>query len=175
MGGSGRRLASFSRLGLGVSFAIDVNLLLYASDAASPHHSEATRFLERCATGSETVCLTWPTVLGYLRIATHPSIFAQPLSPDEARHNVEALLELPHVRTLAEEDGFWDSYLRSTHGMSVRGNLVPDAHIAAILLQHGVRTLYTNDADFRRFDFLEVRNPLKDGNDSGGRPRRTTR
>jgi predicted nucleic acid-binding protein len=47
-----------------------------------------------------------------------------------------------------------------THGAAVRGSLVPDAHLAAILKQHEIGTLYTNDGDFRRFPFLRVKNPL---------------
>ena len=143
-----------------MSYAIDVNILLYASDSASAHHGPAVEFLERCASGREVCCLAWPTVMGYLRMSTHPAIFGAPLSPDEAMTNMEGLLELPHVRVLSEEEGFWDVYRQVTRGLAVRGNLVPDAHLAALLLQHDVRTLYTNDADFRRFEFLEVRNPL---------------
>jgi predicted nucleic acid-binding protein len=74
--------------------------------------------------------------------------------------NVEAFLGLPHVRLLSEEEGFWAVYRQVTAGMAARGNLVPDAHLAAILRQHDLRTLHTNDVDFKRFDFLDVRNPL---------------
>lgn len=98
--------------------------------------------------------------MSYLRIATHPSIFAAPLSPSEALGNVSALLQLRHVRTLSEQEGFLEIYREVSGSFPVRGNLVPDAHLAAILRQHGVRTLYTNDADFRKFDFLEIRDPL---------------
>ena len=143
-----------------MSYAIDVNILLYASDSASSHCEKARRFLDGCASGSEVCCLAWPTVMGYLRIATHPSVFSEPLSPEEAMRNVQSLIELSHVRLLGEEEGFWDVYSRVGQGLAVRGNQVPDAHLAAILLHHDVRTLYTNDADFRRFDFLEIRNPL---------------
>jgi hypothetical protein len=143
-----------------VSYAVDVNILLYASDSSCPHHARAVDFIQQCTAGTEVCCLAWPTVMGYLRIATHPAVFASPLSPDEALQNMEALVRLPHVRLLGEEEGFWDVYARATRGLAVRGNLVPDAHLAAILLEHDVRVLYTNDADFRRFDFLEVRNPL---------------
>ncbi|MGH9440837.1 MAG: TA system VapC family ribonuclease toxin [Thermoanaerobaculia bacterium] len=144
-----------------MSFALDANVLLYASDSASPHHERATEFLERCAKGPEIVCLTWSVVMAYLRISTHTAIFTEPLSPEIARSNVESLLEVPHVRVLSEREGFWEAYRRATGGMSVRGNLVADAQIAAILFQHGVRVLYSSDTDFRRFDFLEVRNPLQ--------------
>ncbi len=64
------------------------------------------------------------------------------------------------MRLLAEEDGFLDVYREVTGGFPVLGNLVPDAHLAALLKQHGVRTLYTRDADFPKFRFLEVRDPF---------------
>jgi predicted nucleic acid-binding protein len=64
------------------------------------------------------------------------------------------------VRVVSEQDGFLDAYRRVARDMSLRGNLVPDAHVAAILLQHGVRTLYTNDRDFRKFESLDVRDPF---------------
>jgi toxin-antitoxin system PIN domain toxin len=143
-----------------VSYSLDVNVLLYASDQASERHDEARRFVESCAAGPEIFCLTWPTLMSYLRIATHPRIFSAPLSPGEAIRNVTALTGLPHVRTLSELDGFLDAYSHVTDGIPVRGNLVPDAHIAAILLQHGVRTLYTSDRDFRKFSSLDVRDPF---------------
>lgn len=103
------------------------------------------------------LCVTWPTLMAYLRIATHPSIFAAPLTPDEARANVQALVALPHARVVSEQDGFLDAYLHVTANTIVRGNLVPDAHVAAILFQNGVRTLYSNDRDFRKF---EARDPF---------------
>ena len=74
--------------------------------------------------------------------------------------DVDALVALPHVRLLSEEDGFLDVYREVTGGFPVRGNLVPDAHLAALLTQHGVGKLYTRDADFRKFPFLDVRDPF---------------
>ena len=142
-----------------MSFAVDVSVLLYASDSASLHHQPTARFLEGCARGEELFCLTWPTIVSYLRISTHPAIFSRPLSPDEAQSNVESILGLAHVRVLSEQEGFWETYRRATHGLVVRGNLVPDAHLAAVLLQNGIRVLYSFDSDFRKFDFLEVRTP----------------
>jgi uncharacterized protein len=143
-----------------VSYSLDVNVLLYASDRASGHHLQARRFVETCAAGPEILCLSWPTLMSYIRIATHPRIFSSPLSPDEVVGNVSALVGLAHVRALSELDGFVDAYKHVTGKTPVRGNLVPDAHIAAILLQHGVRTLYTNDRDFRKFESLDVRDPF---------------
>ena len=143
-----------------MSYSIDTNLLLYASDESSPHHRAARRFLERRSDDPDLLCLAWPVLLSYQRIATHPRIFSRPLTPQEALENVEALLGLPRVRLLVEEEKFLDVYREVTGGVVVRGNLVPDAHLAAILSQHGVRTLYTVDADFKKFPFLNLRNPL---------------
>lgn len=143
-----------------MSYAIDVNLLLYASDTGSPMHERASAFLRQCVTGREVICLAWVTLMSYLRIATHPAIFAHPLAHAEAARNVEALLALPHCRVLGEEEGFWTHYKDITKGQAIRGNLVADAHLAALLSQHRVTTLYTHDRDFRRFDFLDVRDPL---------------
>lgn len=143
-----------------MSFGIDVNILLYASDARSPMHDRAKEFLVRCATNREVFCLAWVTVMSYLRMATHPAIFERPLTHDEAAHNVGALLNLPHCRAIGEENGFWDTYRHVTADVPTRGNLVPDAQLASILLSHGVKAIYTNDRDFRKFSFLDVRDPL---------------
>jgi toxin-antitoxin system PIN domain toxin len=120
----------------------------------------ARDFVESCAAGPEILCLAWPTLMSYLRIATHARIFSEPLSPNEALGNVSALIGLPHVRAVSELDGFMEAYKHVTGETTARGNLVPDAHVAAILFQHGVRTLYSNDRDFRKFRSLEVRNPF---------------
>jgi hypothetical protein len=98
--------------------------------------------------------------MSYLRIATHPRIFSAPLSPSEALGNVTSLLALPQVRAVSELDGFVEAYKSVIGEMPVRGNLVPDAHIAAILFQHGVRTLYSSDRDFRKFQSLDLRDPF---------------
>ncbi|MGH7005950.1 MAG: TA system VapC family ribonuclease toxin [Alphaproteobacteria bacterium] len=144
-----------------MSFAIDVNILLYASDADSPLHAPAVRFIERCSSAPEVFCLAWPTIMGYLRIATHPAIFAKPLSPEEAMRNIDSLLSRHQAYLMAEEEGFWELYRQVANDMRPRGNLVPDAHLAVLLRQHGIATLYTHDRDFRRFDFLSVVDPLE--------------
>jgi predicted nucleic acid-binding protein len=61
---------------------------------------------------------------------------------------------------VSESEGFLDAYKHVTGETSVRGNLVPDAHMAAILFQHGIRTLYSNDRDFRKFPSIDVRDPF---------------
>lgn len=104
--------------------------------------------------------MAWLTLMSYLRMATHPSLFDRPLSHEDARRNVDALLALPHWRALGEAEPFWDTYCAVTTEVPTRGNLVPDAHLATVLRTHGVKTLYTHDRDFRMFDFLTVRDPL---------------
>jgi len=140
-----------------------VNVPLYASDRHSDRYKAASRFLEAWSASPEVLCLAWPTLMSYLRISTHPAIFTDPLTHDEACNNVAALLALPNVRPLAEMDGFMEAYGHVAGGVVVRGNLVPDVHLAAILFQHGVRLLYSTDRDFRKFDALEVRDPFSSG------------
>jgi uncharacterized protein len=142
-----------------VSFAVDVNVLVSASHAASPVQRDAREFLERRCAGPEVVFLAWITATSYVRVITDPRILGAPLTPAEALANLRELLEHPNVRTLSEKEGFLADYEQVTAGRPVRGKLVPDAHLATILFQHGIRTLYTADRDFRRFDFLDVRDP----------------
>lgn len=146
-----------------MSFAVDVNILLYASDTNSAGHEKAAAFLQSAAAGHETFYLAWITVMSYLRLSTHPRIFAAPLSPAEAQGNIERLFECSHVRGLSEGEGFWQVYSDVAGGTPVRGNFVPDAHLAAILKQHGIRTLVTHDRDFLKFPFLDVVDPLERG------------
>jgi hypothetical protein len=86
-------------------------------------------------------------------------VLPAPLSPREAIANAEALIHLPHVRTPGESEGFWDLY-RSTRNDGDRGNAIPDGHLAALMRQHGVGTIYTWDRDFRRFDGIAARDPF---------------
>lgn len=144
-----------------MSFAVDTNVLVYASDTGSPFHEPAREFLEQRAAGPELLCLGWPTLMGYLRIVTHPRVFAEPLSPTAARANVESLLSLPSVRALGEGDRFWECYGAVTRDVVVRGNLTPDAHLVALLLEHGVPRLYSNDSDFEKFPMIRVRDPFE--------------
>ena len=144
-----------------MSYSVDVNVLLYASDASSPRQTAAMRFLQQRAADPDLFCIAWPTLMAYLRISTHPRIFAHPLAPAEALRNVESMLGLPRVRVLSEREGFLETYRAVTGLFPVRGNLVPDAHLASLLRQHGVPRLYTIDRDFRKFDFLDVVDPFE--------------
>lgn len=145
-----------------MSFAIDSNVLLYATDVSSSRHNESAKFLRECAESESVFCLSWPTVMAYLRIATHPKIFETPLDPGEAERNVDALLSLKHCRIIdATGPDFWKTYRQLSTEYHPRGNLVPDLQLAAILKSNGIRRLYTCDKDFRRFDFLQVIDPTQ--------------
>jgi toxin-antitoxin system PIN domain toxin len=143
-----------------MSYSVDVNLLLYASDTQSLWHECARSFLLERAADSDLFCLSWLTLMAYQRIATHPGVFAAPLTPAKAWQNVHTLLALPRVHVIAEESSFAADYESATSSFPVRGNLVPDAHFAVILRENGVKRLYTADTDFLKFGFLEVINPL---------------
>jgi len=142
-----------------MSATVDANVLIYASNSADPLHDKARALVSRLAEGPELAYLFWPTLMAYLRIVTHPAILPRPLSPSDALRNVEALLDRPNIRALGEVDGFWPIF-RATAGERPRGNEVPDAHLAALMRQHGVRLIYTRDRDFRRFDGIDARDPF---------------
>jgi toxin-antitoxin system PIN domain toxin len=144
-----------------VSVTLDANVLLYASDEGSPFHERARRFLEGVAAGPGIVYLFWPTLMAYLRLATHPAVFDRPLAPERAQANVETLVSLPHVQTPGEQERFWDVYRRVSDDVGARGNLVPDAHLASLMIQNGVRTMWTHDRDYRKFTGIEVRDPFE--------------
>jgi toxin-antitoxin system PIN domain toxin len=143
-----------------VSVTLDVNVLLFASDASSPRHERARELVASIARGPELVYLFWPTIVGYLRIATHPAIFGAPLPAEEALANIEALLSRPHVRAPGEQPDFWRRYRAVAADAAPTGNLVSDAHLVALMHENEVRTIWTHDRDFRRFDGIEVRDPF---------------
>lgn len=142
-----------------MSKTVDANVLVYASNEADPVHDAARQLIEQLARGPDLVYLFWPALMGYLRIVTHPSVLPRPLSPRDATSNIESLLSLGHVRAPGERDGFWGLF-RSAAGPQARGNAVPDAHLAALMRQHGVATIYTRDRDYRRFDGIHALDPF---------------
>jgi uncharacterized protein len=142
-----------------LSATVDTNILLYAANADDDGHPVARELLERLAAGPDLLYLFWPTIMGFLRIATHPTIFPSPRSPEQAVAAITTLVDRPNVRTPTEAEGFWELY-GATADSQARGNHVPDAHLAALMRQHGVAVIYTRDKDFRRYDGVEPRNPF---------------
>jgi toxin-antitoxin system PIN domain toxin len=143
-----------------VSLTLDANILLYASDADSPRHDRARSVVDDVAAGPQIAYVFWPTVMAYLRIATHPAVFERPLPAAEAIDNMEALLSRPHFRAPGEQEAFWTRYRTVAADAMPTGSLVSDAHIVALMLQNEVRTIWTHDRDYRRFKGIEVRDPF---------------
>lgn len=146
-----------------MSYSVDANILLYAADASAPLHKVARRFLDARHEDPDLFCITWLTLMAFLRIATHPAVFSEPLSPADAWNNVCALLALPRVRIIGETPDFANAYRRVASRFPIRGNLVPDAHLATVLQEHGINRIYTHDTDFRKFAFIESIDPLASG------------
>lgn len=145
-----------------MSVTVDANVLLYASDESSPFNPRATALLTDLADGPELVYLFWPTVMAYLRISTHPAVFGSPLAPDVAVANVDGLLARSHVQTAGEQPRFWERFRTVAEDAGVRGNLVSDGHVVALMKENGVSAIWTHDRDYRRFPGIDVRDPFSE-------------
>src|SRR5438067_1374672 len=119
-----------------MSFAIDTNILIYTSNRRSPFRTAASQFLANATTGIDLLFLALPVIFGYLRIVTHPGILSEPLTPEEAEAIIEMLLSFPNVRVLPEDETVWQTYRSVVADVTVRGDLVPDAYLAALLRHH---------------------------------------
>jgi uncharacterized protein len=137
---------------------VDANVLLYAVNDAAAHHRVARRWLDRALSGEEAVGFTWPVILAFLRLATHPAIFARPLPADRAIDVVRGWLGQP-VSTVIEPS---QRHIEVLAGLLVEagtaGNLVMDGHLAAVAIEHGA-TLVSFDTDFGRFAGLARETP----------------
>ncbi len=138
---------------------VDANLLLFAVHSASPFHTAAKEWLHTKLNGTRRVGLPWQTLGAFLRVSTEPRAFEKPLSPDEAWDSVSAWLgsdaawiPKPGVRY---GEILRDLLLRH----QIRGNLVTDAQLAALALEHGL-TVCSADTDFARFSDLRWENPV---------------
>ena len=150
-----------------MSHTVDTNILVYATHTASPFHDKARALLEHLVAGPSLAYILWPAILGYLRIVTHPSILGSPLSSDEAISNIEALIAPSHVRVAGESNDFWASFRTVAADVKPRGNLVPDAHLVALMREYGVSTIWSHDRDFRKFRGITVKDPFSEEHSTG--------
>ncbi|HXH08029.1 MAG TPA: TA system VapC family ribonuclease toxin [Vicinamibacterales bacterium] len=146
---------------------VDANLLVYAANRAAPEHDAAREWLDARLSGSSRVGLPWPSLLAFVRIVSNPMIMARPVTPAEAWRQVRewlaceaAWIPVPGPRHAA----LLEPLLRLR---VMTSRLVPDAHLAALAIEHGL-TLCSTDGDFARFPGLRWENPLA----ARGRPRR---
>lgn len=140
---------------------VDTNLLVYASVTSVPAHERAKRWLDERLNGEAPVGIPWTSLLGFLRLTTNARIFAPPIAPEQAWRTVEYWLDC---------DPVWipqptEKHRRVLEGIfqevAPQGNL-PDAHLAALSIEHGL-TLCSTDSDFARFAKLNWENPLRSG------------
>ncbi|HEU0103317.1 MAG TPA: type II toxin-antitoxin system VapC family toxin [Mycobacteriales bacterium] len=139
---------------------VDLNLLIYAVDTSSPRHEQARPWLEAVLSGRETVALPWVVLLGFLRLSTRSAVFASPLTADEALDVVEGWLDQPVV-TIVHAGSRHLAVLRELLlAFGTAGNVVTDAHLAALAIEHGAE-LCSADADFSRFPGVRWVDPLR--------------
>ena len=138
---------------------VDANLLLYGYHPRSAQHEASRAWLESALSGSEFVRFAWLTLWAFLRIATNPRVFENPLSAAEAEAAVSSWLAQPAAGILEPGERHWEILRNLISEAQTTGPLVMDAVIAAIALEHGA-TLFTTDRDFSRFPGLKLANPI---------------
>jgi uncharacterized protein len=139
---------------------VDANLLLYAVDSRSAVHDAARSWLEEVLNGPRRVAIPWQSLVAFLRISTNPRAMDVPLQPTDAWAFVEDWLAVPVVWVPQPAEGHAAILGRLITEGDLRANLIPDAVLAALCIEHGL-TMCTNDSDFARFDGLRVQNPLR--------------
>lgn len=139
-----------------MSIAVDANVLVYAHRRESPRHAAAVERLKELAGAPRPVAIPWTVVYQFLRVVTHARVFDPPSSLDMAWRFCEDVFSFPGAMLLAETERHAEVLGGLLAEVSPRGNLVHDAHIAAVMLEHGVRDILTTDADFRRFPGIRV-------------------
>lgn len=139
---------------------VDLNVLIYAYHEALPFHRKAKLWLERTVDSGETIGLPWQVVLGFLRIMTKRGISECPLTVEEAFQLLEQLIELPQT-VLVEPGPRHFQLVRSLlREAGVGGDLVADAHLAAMAIENGSR-LCSVDRDMGRFTGVKWVDPLR--------------
>ena len=138
---------------------IDANLLIYAHVNNLPQHFAAKGWLDGCLNASAPVGLPWPSLLGFLRIVTNPRIFERPESIKDAWKQIKEWLECPSAWIPRPAERHVEILEGLIVDLNITANLVPDAHLAALAIEHGL-ILCSADGDFGRFPNLKWQNPI---------------
>ncbi len=138
---------------------LDANLLLYAVNSSALQHKRAVTWLEEHLNGPRRVGIPWQSVGAFLRVSTHPRAFAQPLSSTHAWRLVEEWLSAPAAWTPTPGARHAELFGELVTRHELTGNLIPDAQLAALALEHGL-TVCSADSDFARFTTVRWENPL---------------
>ena len=129
---------------------VDANVLLYAVNSDSAHHVSAREWLDDAFAQPATLGFSWSVVLAFLRISTHRAIFERPLTADESIETCRAWLAQPQAVVVEPTARHLDVLAGLLASAGTAGNLVSDAHLAALAVEHAAE-LVTFDADFGRF------------------------
>jgi len=140
---------------------VDANLLVYSYAEMMPQHERAKAWLEEVLNGVARVGLPWSSLLAFVRLVANPRVFERPASIPDAWHEVERWLSCPAVWNPEPTTRHGEVLGRLLTSTSLSANQVPDAHLAAIAIEHGL-IVCTTDTDFHRFPEIRVENPLKD-------------
>jgi len=140
--------------------ALDTNILVYARREEAPHHQAARALVAELAEGESPWALPWPCVYEYLRVVTHPRVFDPPTELGVAVEDLLSLLASPSLTLLGEGPAHLGHLKNAVLTGQAAGNLAHDAHIAALVVEHGVEELLTADRDFARFHGVHPRNPF---------------
>lgn len=138
---------------------VDLNVLLYVVNKKAPHHEALLNWWESAVNGDESMGLPWVVLLGFLRIATNPKIFPNPLEPATAIGKIDTWLSLANTYLVREKDEHWEILCTLLAEAGTAGNLTTDAHLATLAISHGA-VLVSCDSDFKRFQGLRWENPL---------------
>jgi toxin-antitoxin system PIN domain toxin len=139
---------------------IDVNVLVYAHREDVPDHERYRRWLEDLVDSDAAFGLADLVLSGFLRVVTHPRVFERPTPADVAFGFAETLRERPNCVTIDPGSRHWEIFGRLCRESGARGNLVPDAYLAALAIESG-STWITTDGDYARFPGLRWRHPLR--------------
>jgi toxin-antitoxin system PIN domain toxin len=139
---------------------VDANILLYAVDSESRFHAPAREWLESALNGTRRVGLPWATLHSFVRISTHPRAQREPLTPEQAWDHVQEWLDAPMTWVPAPGRAHRELLGRLIADLDLRSNLVADATLAALCLEHGL-TMVSADSDFARFTEIEWINPIQ--------------
>jgi toxin-antitoxin system PIN domain toxin len=138
---------------------VDANLLIYAIDSESAHHSKARVWVEQILSETTPVGIAWIVVLAFLRVTTIQRQTRKVLSPERAIAFVDSWLAKPHVSLVIPGEQHWPILRNLLLVSGTSGDLTSDAHLAALAIEHGY-TVFTADRDFRKFPGVSVINPL---------------
>lgn len=137
---------------------VDANVLLYAVNTDARHHSSSLRWLDSALSGSSAVAFSWVALLGFVRLATKEGLFPQPLTVDEAFDRVDAWLGSGPALVVEPTKEHSRVMRRLLGALGSGGNLVNDAHLAALAVEHDC-VIVSYDRDFDRFEGVVRESP----------------